>query len=68
MENFYNYVIENFTLSPEAKRILDSLVIWISDHYEESGVLNDEGIHFIENIIADNIGMEKSEIIENWGY
>ena len=66
MENFYNYVIENFSLSPEAKRILDSLVIWTADHYEVDSGLNDEGIHFLDTVIAENIGMERSEIIKNW--
>ena len=29
MENFYNYTIENYTLSSEAKRMLDSLVLYV---------------------------------------
>lgn len=41
MENFYDYTIENYTLT-------------------------DEGIHFIESVVADNIGMDRQEIIDNW--
>lgn len=66
MENFYEYTIENFTLSGDAQRILDSLVTWAFDHYEDHGTLTDEGVHFLETVLADNIGMERQEIIDNW--
>ena len=35
MENFYNYTIENYTLSGEAKRMLDSLVLSGDGEMEE---------------------------------
>ena len=67
MENFYNYTIENYTLSGEAQRILDGVVIWAGEHYEDKdGTLTDEGVHFIESVVADNIGMDRQEIIDNW--
>lgn len=66
MENLYDYIIENFELNITTKRILDSIVIWAGDHYEENGTLTEEGIHFIETVIADNIGMDRQEIIKNW--
>ena len=66
MENFYSYTIENYALSGEAKRILDSVVKWASDTYEYNGQLNAVGRLFIKNIIADNIGMDEQEIIDNW--
>jgi hypothetical protein len=66
MENFYDYVIENYTLSEEAKRILDNIVIWAGDHYIDGDNLTYEGIHFIDFMLSDSIGMEINEISENW--
>lgn len=66
MENFYNYTIENYTLSGEAKRMLDSLVIYVFDNFTNDGELLQAGIELLRDIVADNIGMDESEIIENW--
>ena len=66
MENFYNYVIENYTLSGEAKRILANIVIWADDRYADGDNLTHEGIHFIDFMLSDSIGMESNEISENW--
>lgn len=66
MENFYEYVIENYTLSGEAKRILDNIVVWADDHYADGDNLTHEGIHFIDFMLSDSIGMEINEISENW--
>lgn len=66
MENFFEYTVNNYTLSAEAKRMLDSIVLWTGDHYEDHGTLTQEGIHFLKAIVADSIGMERAEIIENW--
>ena len=68
MEKLYNYVVCNYTLSSEAKRMLYSIVEWAFDWYcDMDGKLTDQGISFIERIVADNIGMERKEIEENWG-
>ena len=68
MEKLYNYIVYNYTLSSEAKRMLDSIVEWAFDWYSDmDGKLTDQGIDFIERIVADNIGMERKEIEENWG-
>lgn len=66
MENFYNYTIENYTLSGEAKRMLDSLVLYVFDNFTNDGELLQAGIELLRVVVADNIGMDKSEIIDNW--
>lgn len=66
MENFYNYTIENFTLSSEAKRMLDSLVLYVFDNFTDNGELTQDGVELLESVVADNIGMDRSEIIDNW--
>ncbi len=66
MENFYNYTIENYTLSGEAKRMLDSLVIYVFDNFTNDGELLQAGIELLRVVVADNIGMDENEIIDNW--
>lgn len=66
MENFYNYTIENYTLSGEAKRMLDSLVFYVFDNFTNDGELLQEGIELLRVVVADNIGMDRQEIIDNW--
>ena len=66
MENFYNYTIENYTLSGEAKRMLDSLVRYVFDNFTNDGELLQAGIEVLRVVVADNIGMDENEIIDNW--
>lgn len=66
MENFYNYTIENYTLSGEAKRMLNSLVIYVFDNFTNDGELLQAGIELLRVVVADNIGMDENEIIDNW--
>ena len=66
MENFYNYTIENYTLSSEAKRMLDSLVLYVFDNFTNDGGLLQAGIELLRVVVADNIGMDENEIIDNW--
>ena len=66
MENFYNYTIENYTLSGEAKRMLDSLVLYVFDNFTNDGKLLQAGIELLRVVVADNIGMDEKEIIDNW--
>jgi len=66
MENFYNYTIENYTLSGEAKRMLDSLVLYVFDNFTNDGELLQAGIELLRVVVADNIGMDENEIIDNW--
>jgi len=66
MENFYNYTIENYTLSSEAKRMLDSLVLYVFDNFTNDGELLQAGIELLRVVVADNIGMDENEIIDNW--
>ena len=66
MENFYNYTIENYTLSGEAKRMLDSLVLYVFDNFTNDGELLQAGIELLRVVVADNIGMDENEIIVNW--
>ena len=66
MENFYNYTIENYTLSGEAKRMLDSLVLYVFDNFTNDGELLQAGIELLRVVVADNIGMDEKEIIDNW--
>lgn len=66
MENFYNYTIENYTLSGEAKRMLDSLVLYVFNNFTNDGELLQSGIELLRVVVADNIGMDENEIIDNW--
>ena len=66
MENFYNNTIENYTLSGEAKRMLDSLVLYVFDNFTNDGELLQAGIELLRVVVADNIGMDENEIIDNW--
>lgn len=66
MENFYNYTIENYTLSGEAERMLDSLVLYVFDNFTNDGELLQAGIELLRVVVADNIGMDENEIIDNW--
>lgn len=66
MENFYNYTIKNYTLSGEAKRMLDSLVLYVFDNFTNDGELLQAGIELLRVVVADNIGMDENEIIDNW--
>ena len=66
MENFYNYTIENYTLSSEAKWMLDSLVLYVFDNFTNDGELLQAGIELLRVVVADNIGMDENEIIDNW--
>lgn len=50
MENFYNYTIENYTLSGEAKRMLDSLVLYVFDNFTNDGELLQAGIELTRRI------------------
>jgi hypothetical protein len=40
-EEFYDYIIENFTLSPEAARIINSILFYIESRFED---VNDQRI------------------------
>ena len=66
METFYNYTIENYTLSGEAKRMLDSLVLYVFNNFTNDGELLQAGIELLRVVVADNIGMDENEIIDNW--
>lgn len=66
MENFYDYTIENYTLSGEAQRMLDSLVLYVFDNFTNDGELLQAGIELLRVVVADNIGMDENEIIDNW--
>lgn len=62
MEHFYDYVLENYSLSGEAARMLDNIVIYANEHFNYKNDI----VQFIDNIVASLIGMEKQEIIDNW--
>lgn len=67
MKKFYQYVIDCFTLSDEAKRMLDSIAYYAFVNFSDCGHLTEEGTDFLMEIVGDNIGMDRAEIIENWG-
>ena len=62
MERFYNYVIENYTLSAEAKRMLDNICRWAFDN---CGNIAD-AYEFLDDMLSSAIGITKQEIYENW--
>lgn len=60
------YIEGNFTISPEAGRIMQDICAWAADHYEnKDGTLTEEGVHFLEHVLS-GIGIERKEIIANW--
>ena len=67
MEALSQYIKENYTLDGiTAWRFIESLLDYVNYHMTEAGELTPEGMNLIESVIADNIGMDKQEIIENW--
>ena len=72
METLYDYIIKSFILDGQAaRRMIDSLVLWACNYYtapdiDGREILTDEGITFLTEIIGDNIGMERAEIVNNW--
>ena len=69
MEDFYFYLVNNYTLSGEAKRIVDNILQYVADNFEnEDGTLEEAGINLIDNILSSSIGLTKEEINTNWGY
>ena len=67
MEQLYDYIIDNYTLSAEAKRMLDNILIWADERYADDETLEDNGVHFLWEILSSSIGIEEREIRENWG-
>ena len=68
MSNLYQYILDNFTLSGEASRMLDNICQYAADNFENDGRLTYEGVDFLDGILSDAIGIDKDEIAENWDY
>lgn len=62
MSNFYNYVLDNYSIGSVAARFLDNIVLYANENFDNM----DEKADFIMEIVGDNIGMDRSEIIDNW--
>ena len=66
METLYNYIIDNYTIDGTTRRIIDSLLLYVFDNLtNSSGLLTDAGADFLTEIIADNIGADRAEMIDN---
>lgn len=62
MSNFYNYVLDNYSIGGVAARFLDNIVLYANENFDSMN----EKADFIMEIVGDNIGMDRSEIIDNW--
>ena len=68
MTDFYFYIINNYSLSGEAKRIVDNICKYAADYEDGDGKLTEDGINFIDDMLSDAIGLTREEISMNWGY
>ena len=62
------YIKENYTISPEAGRIIDNLIDYAKhqpEYIDDEGHFTDEGIDFLWYML-DAIGMDRDEIADNW--
>ena len=56
-EEFYNYIIENFNISGEAKRLVDNIL-----QYVELQGLDEDEQYLLLNFLLDGIGLSSQEI------
>lgn len=62
------YIKENYTISPEAGRMIDNLIDYVKmqpEYRDDEGNLTDEGIDFLWYML-DALGMDREEIALNW--
>ena len=59
------YIKENYTISPEAGRMIDNLIDYTKLNFVYHGEISDEGIDFLWYML-DALGMDREEIALNW--
>jgi hypothetical protein len=57
-EEFYNYIIENFNISGEAKRLIDNILCFVEVNYPEEN----EQYRVLCNLLDGTIGLTDNEI------
>lgn len=57
-EEFMEYVAENFTISGEARRLIENIL----DYVAVQGMPEEEQYHTLDMLLDGTIGLEESEI------
>ena len=57
-EQFYNYILENFTVSGEARRLIDNILQFVEAHYPEEN----EQYNVLCSLLDGTIGLTGNEI------
>lgn len=57
-EQFYNYILENFSLSGEAERLIDNILQFVESHYSEKN----EQYNALCSLLDGTIGLTDNEI------
>lgn len=57
-EQFYNYIVENFTISGEAGRLIDNILQFVETHYPEEN----EQYNALCSLLDGTIGLTDNEI------
>lgn len=57
-EQFYNYILENFTISGEAGRLIDNILQFVESHYPEEN----EQYNALCSLLDGTIGLTNNEI------
>lgn len=57
-EQFYNYIIENFNISGEAKRLIDNILCYV----ESQGMEENEQYRTLCSLLDGTIGLTANEI------
>lgn len=57
-EQFYNYIVENFTISGEAGRLIDNILQFVESHYPEEN----EQYNALCSLLDGTIGLTDNEI------
>ncbi len=57
-EQFYNYILENFNISGEARRLIDNILQFVEAHYTEEN----EQYNALCSLLDGTIGLTDNEI------
>ena len=57
-EQFYNYIVENFTISGEAGRLIDNILHFVESNYPEEN----EQYNALCDLLDGTIGLTDNEI------
>ena len=69
MHNLYEYVLDNFTLSPEAQRMFFNLCTYVAENFQlGDGGLELIGLNILDHVLCSALGITREEIEEYWNY